>query len=48
MITASAVISFQPLKLTFDDNSHRRWDIASDYYHPAILWIGRTAHLFME
>ena len=40
MITTAPLISFQPLKLTFDDNSHRQRDIASDYYHSAILWLG--------
>ncbi|MCF5849777.1 hypothetical protein ACET8S_05605 [Aeromonas veronii] len=40
MITTAPLISFQPLKQTFDDNSHRCRDIASDYYHLAILWLG--------
>jgi hypothetical protein len=40
MITTAPLISFQPLKQTFDDNSHRCRDIASDYYHSAILWLG--------
>ena len=48
MITATMVVSFQPLKRAFDDNSHQRLDIASGYYHPAVLSFGRTIPLFME
>lgn len=48
MITAIPLISFQPLKRAFDDNSHQRLDIASGYYHPAVLSFGRTISLFME